>query len=603
MNPNDAYNRYIRRAAAMLRLVLAPYFGGKSRMASRLIPLMPPMRHYVEPFGGSAAVLLRRPRAEGREVYSEIKPSMALLAAELRDRPEALIWRLRYTPYHRRGYEEAKARLRAFLDEWTAADAWQTMSQSIYAGGRNGWGNVFNNEKPPPKVLTAARRLGLASVSESVLSQSFNGGGLDGGEWNPSVNGETIGMPTVGSVATRKGAVAADESVHHAQSVFNALGGFGVSVQPMPQPSSASEANRLGGVAASAFVACAQTMYSKGTTFGTNDDNRSSRAYASKAGAYASKAGLVIPHAGARGLDILLSAPPAKCETICDESGEIYDLFASARDFPSRLLEGGVGEVRSAADAIRLARAVLGGEPYPAPADVRAQAAIAETWYGGVLARLLRAQIESRGAREVRSKYAHPTSAILDAPVGEGARLGRWLPLDETPLFHVHERLRGVEIHCADALDVIAEWRDREDALLYLDPPYVHSARKGANDYEFEMSDGDHRRLLALLKGAKAKIIISGYDSPMYESELSGWKTARFDVTAFSATGKNGASEDGRAARREVAWMNYDIDEWRAPQGGLLDADFMENARRPRFRRVEGEYAAELREWLERQGR
>ncbi len=83
------------------------------------------------------------------------------------------------------------------------------------------------------------------------------------------------------------------------------------------------------------------------------------------------------------------------------------------------------------------------------------------------------------------------------------------------------ERLRGVQIEHMDALELIARF-NFENVLIYCDPPYVLSTRHG-KQYKCEMSDADHIRLLELLIQHKGSVIISGYDSELYNSVLAGW--------------------------------------------------------------------------------
>lgn len=109
------------------------------------------------------------------------------------------------------------------------------------------------------------------------------------------------------------------------------------------------------------------------------------------------------------------------------------------------------------------------------------------------------------------------------------------------------ERLQGVVIENKDAFEVIQQ-HDDLDTLHYCDPPYMHETRnmrRGNASYNHEMSDADHERLGALLRGLRGMVIVSGYHSPLYERILSGWHVEQCDALA-----------DGARARREVLWMN-----------------------------------------------
>lgn len=63
------------------------WFGGKAKLAARIIRHFPPHHTYVEPFGGSAAVLLGKPAAKV-EVYNDIDRELLNLFSILRE-PDA----------------------------------------------------------------------------------------------------------------------------------------------------------------------------------------------------------------------------------------------------------------------------------------------------------------------------------------------------------------------------------------------------------------------------------------------------------------------------------------------------------------------------------
>ncbi|GBQ32137.1 DNA adenine methylase [Gluconacetobacter azotocaptans] len=78
------------------------WHGGKWRLAPWVIEHFPPHDCYVEPFGGAASVLLRKPRV-GAEVYNDLDDDVVGLFRVLRnaDQAERLIAGLRLTPFAR----------------------------------------------------------------------------------------------------------------------------------------------------------------------------------------------------------------------------------------------------------------------------------------------------------------------------------------------------------------------------------------------------------------------------------------------------------------------------------------------------------------------
>jgi len=106
------------------------------------------------------------------------------------------------------------------------------------------------------------------------------------------------------------------------------------------------------------------------------------------------------------------------------------------------------------------------------------------------------------------------------------------------------ERLRGVVIECRDAKEVIAA-HDSHETLIYVDPPYVAGTRDKGSDYKFEMSDSDHIDLAMFLSDAKGMVIVSGYESKIYDDIYRGWQK----VT-------RAALADGARKRVEVLWIN-----------------------------------------------
>jgi DNA adenine methylase len=113
-------------------------------------------------------------------------------------------------------------------------------------------------------------------------------------------------------------------------------------------------------------------------------------------------------------------------------------------------------------------------------------------------------------------------------------------------LAQIIDRLTGVCVLCRDAKEVMAA-HDGPETLHYVDPPYVFATRTDGNaDYAHELTDEDHRALLAFLRTLKGRVILSGYPSEIYEEALPGWRRVQRKALA-----------DGATERTEVLWMNF----------------------------------------------
>jgi DNA adenine methylase len=126
---------------------------------------------------------------------------------------------------------------------------------------------------------------------------------------------------------------------------------------------------------------------------------------------------------------------------------------------------------------------------------------------------------------------------------------GWWGAVDG--LEDAHRRIQDVMILCRPALGVIRQF-DLPSTLFYLDPPYVPGTRTARKAYgKFEMTDADHHELLDVLKGCKAKVLLSGYRSALYDAALSAWNRHTFDLPNNAASGKRKGRET------EIVWTNF----------------------------------------------
>lgn len=126
-----------------------------------------------------------------------------------------------------------------------------------------------------------------------------------------------------------------------------------------------------------------------------------------------------------------------------------------------------------------------------------------------------------------------------------------WKSLPER-LMEAAERLRGVQIENRPAVEVMGRFC-HGDVLIYLDPPYMPGVRHG-KQYKCEMYDEkSHMELLDAALRHKGPLLISGYETMLYNGMLKGWHKEKTCCRA-----QNG----GR--REETLWMNFE------PQGGQM---------------------------------
>ena len=126
---------------------LIRYHGGKWRLAPWIVQQMPAHRVYVEPFGGGASVLLRKPRSHA-EIYNDLDGEMVNLFRVARENGAELCRLLRLTPFARDEFCEAwhphanaieRARrtvIRSFMGFGSAAI---TRMRELSDAGRGGW--------------------------------------------------------------------------------------------------------------------------------------------------------------------------------------------------------------------------------------------------------------------------------------------------------------------------------------------------------------------------------------------------------------------------------------------------------------------------------
>jgi len=106
-------------------------------------------------------------------------------------------------------------------------------------------------------------------------------------------------------------------------------------------------------------------------------------------------------------------------------------------------------------------------------------------------------------------------------------------------------RCESVVIEHCDALALVARY-DGPDTVYYVDPPYLKGLRTGRGHlYPHDLEDDDHVSLAAALKRLDGTVLLSGYQSGLYEELYADWhREERWSVV------------QGGGRRCEVLWMN-----------------------------------------------
>lgn len=120
-----------------------PYFGGKARMASKIVKLMPPHTVYCEPFFGSGAVMFKKglpPLTNGdhyREIINDKNDRIIAFFRFLQDGEnfEALLHKLKYTLYSKSEHDLARSIMKDPEKHNTLDRAWAFLLAASWGFG------------------------------------------------------------------------------------------------------------------------------------------------------------------------------------------------------------------------------------------------------------------------------------------------------------------------------------------------------------------------------------------------------------------------------------------------------------------------------------
>lgn len=150
------------------------YYGSKFTLAKWIIRFFPEHRHYVEPFGGAANILLIKEPSR-LETYNDLNDHIVNFFKVLRNRPKELIRLLQLTPWARTEYERClegcpnaspleQARM-LFFRLWMSYSGEFRSSKGNFARHNKGKRAVYLKLKPE-NLYAAARRLQTVQIEK-----------------------------------------------------------------------------------------------------------------------------------------------------------------------------------------------------------------------------------------------------------------------------------------------------------------------------------------------------------------------------------------------------------------------------------------------------
>lgn len=137
------------------------------------------------------------------------------------------------------------------------------------------------------------------------------------------------------------------------------------------------------------------------------------------------------------------------------------------------------------------------------------------------------------GGAVMRHKKPAAKNIGIDA---DDSVLALWAQTPRTNINLIHGR----------AEDFLTTYPFTGRELLYVDPPYLPETRRRAKVYRCDYDFEDHVRLLHMLVSLPCMVLVSGYESALYDDILRGWNKRKFQAKTHVDL------------RVETLWFNYE---------------------------------------------
>lgn len=151
------------------------YYGGKQKMVSKLIPLIPKHTVYAEPFGGSGALLFAKPwpnvnnSDHYREIWNDKNELVYNFFKQLRENGEKLCEQIALTPHSELEYKISKDFDCDDLEK--ARRFFVNIDQSFARKFNSGWGRSIYGRN---LAYTWLSKINLAPYLERIMPISFS---------------------------------------------------------------------------------------------------------------------------------------------------------------------------------------------------------------------------------------------------------------------------------------------------------------------------------------------------------------------------------------------------------------------------------------------
>lgn len=224
---------------------------------------------------------------------------------------------------------------------------------------------------------------------------------------------------------------------------------------------------------------------------------------------------------------VFFNKRPSQVETINDIDGNVINLFKIIRDHPDDLARLVYFTPWAREEFITIMTSAKDPDPFVKTGDELEDARRF----------LIRCWMAFSGVTSDRTGWACDVAGKQYSGISR-----RWCRVPEQ-ILQAAERLKKAQIENQPAVKIITRYRS-VDTLIYCDPPYVRSTRWNRM-YKHEMTDQDHIELLEILDKHPGPVLISGYDSDLYNERLYHWQ--RRTTLGLAA---------GYKKRTEVLWLN-----------------------------------------------